>query len=61
MKYVSELEEKGEILVIRPTRHVDIGRMEKSVEKLEEMYNQGRTDAQSRLEEVISFISPQED
>ena len=38
---VDELEEQGKILVIRPVAQVVVGRMEKDVEKLEALYEEG--------------------
>ena len=38
---VDELEEQGKILVIRPVAPVVVGRMEKDVEKLESLYEEG--------------------
>ena len=38
---VDELEEQGKILVIRPVSPVVVGRMEKDVEKLEALYEEG--------------------
>ena len=38
---VDELEEQGKILVIRPVAPVVVGRMEKDVEKLEALYEEG--------------------
>lgn len=38
---VDELEEQGKILVIRPEEPIVVGRMEKNVEKLEHLYEEG--------------------
>ena len=38
---VDELEEQGNILVIRPEEPIVVGRMEKDVEKLENLYEEG--------------------
>lgn len=38
---VDELEEKGQIIVIRPERPLEVGRMEKDVNKLEALYEEG--------------------
>jgi len=52
---VDELEEQGKILVIRPVAPVVVGRMEKDVEKLEALYEEG-----FRLgEEFVKEILPQ--
>ena len=41
LELVEELERSGRILCIRPERSVDVGRMEKDVEKLECLYEEG--------------------
>ncbi|MCC8135523.1 MAG: patatin family protein [Ruminococcus sp.] len=56
-RYVAELEKSGEIQVIRPSRYVDIGRMERSVEKIEEMYRLGRYDAENKMRDIEKFVS----
>lgn len=56
LRYVEELEKDGEIIALRPSRYVNIGRMEKNVNTIEEMYQLGRTDAESRIAEIKEFI-----
>ena len=41
LELVEELERSGRILCLRPERPVDVGRMEKDVEKLECLYEEG--------------------
>lgn len=55
-KYAAELEQKGEIIAVKPSRHVNISRTEKNPDKLEEMYQLGRLDAESKLGDIIKFI-----
>ena len=50
------LKKKGEIIAVKPSRHVDISRTEKNPDRLEEMYQLGRLDAESRLGDIIRFI-----
>ena len=38
---IDELEEQGKILVVRPMNPVVVGRMEKDVNKLEALYEEG--------------------
>lgn len=38
---MDELEEQGKILVIRPEEPIVVGRMEKDVDKLEHLYEEG--------------------
>lgn len=41
LDYIEQLEETGEVIVIRPKQPVRVGRMEKNVEKLSDLYHQG--------------------
>lgn len=41
LDYIERLEERGEILVIRPERPIEVGRMEKECSKLEALYDEG--------------------
>lgn len=56
LSYVEELADKGEIIAVRPSRHVNIGRVEKNPDIIEEMYRLGRDDAESRIEEIKAFL-----
>lgn len=53
---IEKLEKRGEILVIRPSRDPDIGRMEKKPKKVKDVYLLGRRDAMDRLEQVRAFL-----
>lgn len=53
---IEKLEKKGELLVIRPSRDPDIGRMEKKPEKVKEVYRLGRQDGLNKLEQVRQFL-----
>lgn len=57
LRKLKELEEKGEILVIRPTKTVDIGRMEHNPDKIQAQYDVGKKDALDRLEEIKDFLN----
>lgn len=56
LDYISRAEKNGEIVVIRPTRHVDIKRTEKNPEIIEKMYQLGRADAEEKAESVINYL-----
>lgn len=56
LQYIDYYEKTGKILVIRPTREVKIGRIEKDSDKLKYMYKLGRHDARVRLKEIKEFI-----
>jgi len=56
VELVRQLEQQGEILVIRPSRDLNISRMEKDPARLEEQYNLGRADGLAKLEELKEFL-----
>lgn len=56
LQQIEKLEQAGEILVIRPSRDPDIGRMDKRPEKVREVYELGCKDAQEKLEQVKCFL-----
>ena len=43
--------------MIRPSRLVDIKRLERNVERIQEMYDLGREDAAKSLEAVEEYLS----
>lgn len=49
-------EAEGRILVIRPPHKLEVGKTEKNPEKLEEVYQIGRQQAESQLEEIKAFL-----
>lgn len=49
---VEELESKGEVVVIRPERPIEVGRMERDTKKLLALYNEGY-DIASRINFVV--------
>lgn len=53
---IIKLEEEGKIFVIRPSRLVDIKRVEKDPKKLQEMYDLGVSDTISRIEELKNYL-----
>lgn len=53
---MKELEESGEIFVLRPSRLVKVAKNEKNPEKLQEMYDLGRKDALSNLEAMRKYM-----
>lgn len=59
LNYVNKLEEEGKIMVIRPSRTVDISRTEKNLARIWEMYELGRENAEERLEEVKEWLKNQ--
>jgi predicted patatin/cPLA2 family phospholipase len=55
-KLVEELENKGEIIALRPTRSVNIGRMEHNPDRVEEMYQLGRYDAENKIRDIMKYL-----
>ncbi len=57
LRRVEELEQAGEIFVIRPSENLGIARMEHDATRLEAQYNLGRKDALAKLKELKKFIN----
>jgi len=56
LERLADYEEAGEVLVLRPSRDLGVGRTEKNVENLKRMYKLGRFDAQNRMEEILAYV-----
>lgn len=56
-KYIQSLEDKGEILVLRPTEALTLPGIPKDPDELERVYQMGRSVASSRLEEIRAFLA----
>lgn len=54
---IIDLENKKEIIVIRPTKDLKIKRIERNIDKLQEMYNLGVSDCKKLLPNIKSFLS----
>lgn len=52
IRRIREMEEKGEIFVIRPSGELTIGRMESSMEEIRKVYRMGRRDTENRIEDL---------
>lgn len=57
LEKVNELEREKKIFVLRPSRLVDIKRIERDLDKIQEMYDLGREDAIKNLEELNEYLS----
>lgn len=53
---VIKLEKEGKIFVIRPSKLVEINRLEKDVNKIQEMYDLGVKDVTEKLDELKEFL-----
>lgn len=53
---ITDLENKKEIFVLRPSRKVKMGRIEKDPEKLQEMYDLGVSDCNRLLDDLKKYL-----
>lgn len=56
LEKISALEEQGDIFVIRPSKKVNIKRIEKNQEKLQEMYDLGVSDCIELLPSLTKYL-----
>lgn len=56
LDFIKELENNGDVFVIRPKKPINIGRTEKNREKLEALYNDGYNDAKDCYEELLKYL-----
>lgn len=54
---IKSLEDKKDILVIRPKSPVKVSQIEKNVNKLTDLYNEGYNDAKDSYEKIIEFLN----
>jgi len=57
LDYIEELENEGKAVVIRPTKELEVGRLEKNPKKLYELLHSGYDDVKSSYERIMEFIS----
>lgn len=53
---LKEWEEQGKAFVIRPSQTIEIGRIEKNPDKLQEVYDLGRKDGEAYLTELRKYL-----
>lgn len=58
LELVSTLEAKGDVLVIRPKNPVKVSQVEKNIDKLTALYNEGYNDAKELYSDILNFIKP---
>lgn len=56
LEYINELEKEGKIFVIRPSKPLNISRLEKNEEKLQEVYDLGVKDCKKNLEKLKKYL-----
>lgn len=57
LKYIEQQEKQGNILVLRPSRSIKVGRMEQDPKLLKQMYELGKNDARQILDAITLFLS----
>lgn len=53
---LEELSKKGEVMVLQPSRLIEVSRLEKDPEKLKALYQLGREDAKRKLAQIRAFL-----
>ena len=48
---------KGNVLIIRPKKPVKISRLEKNVEKLQALYDEGYADTAGMIQDLRAFLA----
>ena len=56
LEEIDELDAKGEIVLVRPSKELHLGRIESNPDRLQEMYDLGIGDAKSLLSRIKEFI-----
>ena len=56
LEYIKNQEEKGNVFVIRPSKPVKIGRLEKDKQKIMSLYSRGLKDAQRCYDDLMKFL-----
>lgn len=55
LNYLEQEEQRGNVVIIRPTEKVEVGRMERNPQKLETFFYQGYRDAEKLADKIISL------
>lgn len=58
MDEIEKREKAGELFVIRPTRTMEVKRIDRNEKRLGSLYEQGYEDAKKKYEELLAFLSP---
>ena len=56
MDYLEKQQENGQAFVIRPKKKSDVGRIEKDVDKLTALYEEGYKDAEANYELLLNYL-----
>ena len=57
VEYLEQEEKQGNVLLIRPTQPLKVGRMERNPQRLEELYNQGYEDARTAMSSILNYMN----
>lgn len=57
IKYIEEQEKLGNVLVMRPSKQIKVGRMEKNPDAIRAMYELGKSDANQMFQEISLFLN----
>lgn len=57
MEELEKLERSGKLIVIRPSRKIDIKRIESNKDKLQEMYDLGVNDTKKEIKKIYKYIN----
>ncbi len=60
VRYVEQQEKEGNIFLLRPSKSIKVGRMEKDAEKIKALYQLGKDDANRHLQEIALFLHRKE-
>ncbi|KJR49051.1 Patatin-like phospholipase [Desulfosporosinus sp. I2] len=56
LDYIEHLEDEGKAIVIRPTKELEVGRLEKDPQKLYRLLHQGYEDTKRSYERIMEFV-----
>lgn len=57
LDYIEQLEREGKVIVIRPSKELEVGRLEKDPKKLYGLLHNGYTDAEISYDKIMEFVS----
>lgn len=57
IRYIEEQEKLGNVLVMRPSKYIKVGRMEQNPDIIKKMYELGKADANKMLQEISLFLA----
>lgn len=57
LDYIEQLENQGQAIVIRPSKELEVGRLEKNPQKLRRLLEQGYEDTKHSYERIKEFVS----